>query len=146
VEYIGPPVELAEQILGGDAGLPEDEPPCPSAARSHQAVDILDVDSRAALYEEGADPAVRRRGGVGAGIDQEEVGAFRPDDEALLPAEDEVVAGPRRRRRRPEEIGAAARFGQRLGGGEPPGEHRAEDPLLLPRRGELRQRLSDNRD
>ncbi len=76
---------------------------------------------------------MRRGSGVriGAGVDEEVVGAFRADDEALLAVQQEVIALVFRRRRRAEKIRSAARFGETFGGENVAPEQRLDITRLL---------------
>ena len=88
-----------------------------AAARTHEPVEILHLDARAAIDDHRADTHVRRRivREVGPDVGEKEIRAFRADDEALHAADDEIVAVVFCPAAGAEEVRAAARLGQRLG-------------------------------
>ena len=98
----------------------------------------------APLYDE------RAQGLVGGGIllrsrvHQEVVRALSTNDESLLSVQDPVIAFTPRYCCRPEEIGASPRLGQRFRDCQPPLDRRPQPALLLLRRAEDVQRLTDD--
>ncbi len=103
-----------------------------AAAAAHEPVEVLRLHARAAVDDEAADPLVRlgRRDRCGR-----RRGSSRPrsapDDEALLAVEDEVVAAVLGRGGGAEEVRAAARLGEALGGEDLAAQQRLHVLLAL---------------
>jgi hypothetical protein len=147
MEDLGAPVEPTDEVLLRDRDVAKDDPPRAAAPRPHQPVEVLDLDRVAPIDQQGRDALLWRRllVQVGAGVDQKEVGPLGPHHEALHPPQQEVIPHIAGGARGAEEVGAAARLGQRFRRHLLSPEHRREVPLLLLLGAEAVKRLTHDR-